>query len=190
MKKTLQGYVESVLVGLDPKSLATTKRDEVNVTWEGFEGDRHSGITMLSDVRTPHYSKGTEIKNNRQISIVSVGELANIASGMNVPKLLPEWLGANLSLLGIPSLTFLPPGTRLFFPDDAVLVVGAENLPCINPGKIIQSQYPDKRRLSSLFPKKAMHKRGVVAYVERPGIIRRDDRINVIVPEQIIYNFA
>jgi hypothetical protein len=95
-------------------------------------------------------------------------------------------LGANLLLRDIPTLTQLPPGTRLAFASGVVLVVEHENLPCKGPGKVIQAQYA-KPGLSTLFPKAALHLRGLVACVEKPGIIGESDEVIVEVPQQVIY---
>ena len=47
------------------------------------------------------YAQGTEIRNTRQISIVSVEELAFIADSMGIDTLQPEWVGANLLVSGM-----------------------------------------------------------------------------------------
>jgi hypothetical protein len=186
IQQHLSGSTLGVYLGLDQASFVTTPQPQVTVTFAGFEGDRHAGIIRKADSRTPHYPRGTKIRNDRQVSIVSVEELAQIAAAMDVPEIKPEWLGANLLLQGIPDLTGLPPMTRLTFSAGAVLVVQAENLPCQHPGKIIQEAYarPD---LQGLFPKTGLHLRGLVACVERPGIILQGDRVEVVIPQQTLY---
>lgn len=182
----LTGVTACVYLGLDKESFVTTPQKQVTVTFAGFEGDRHSGITKKADSRTPQYTRGSEIRNDRQVSIVSAEELARIAAAMEVPEIKPEWLGANLLLQGIPAMTRLPPMTRLSFAGGAVLVVQAENKPCQHPGRIIQENY-SRPGLQGLFPKAGMHLRGLVACVERPGIILQGDTVNIEVPEQTIY---
>jgi hypothetical protein len=59
----LTGQVLGVYLGQDAHSLVTTRQPQVKVSWAGFEGDKHAGITRLSDGRTPHYPRGTEIRN-------------------------------------------------------------------------------------------------------------------------------
>lgn len=167
----LNGSVLKVLLGLDKVSLVTTAQPQVKVTFAGFEGDRHAGLTMKSDSRTPLYPRGTEIRNVRQVSLVSVEELQEIARRMQLPSIEPEWLGANLLLQGIPDLTMIPPSSRLYFPDDTVLVIDSENNPCIHPGKVIQGHFPERSGLVELFVESARHLRGLVAWVERPGTI-------------------
>ncbi len=85
---------------------------------------------------------------------------------------------------GIPDLTLLPPGTRLQFPSGAMLVADAENHPCRYPAEIIQRHHPEA---AMGFVKAAMHKRGVVGWVEAEGVIRTGDRITVWIPPQRIY---
>lgn len=195
MKNKVQGEVMQVLVGTnpravedDPLALVTTPCAHVRVTLEGFEGDKHAGIEYLSSSRTLHYPRGTVIRNTRQISIVSLEDLDLIAVAMGVPKILPPWLGANLAFRGIPDLTHLPPSTRLFFPNDAVLVVEGENKPCVFPGKVIAAQYPALSISAALFPKAGINRRGVVAWVERPGMIGLGEQVVAEIPRQALYS--
>jgi MOSC domain-containing protein YiiM len=186
IQQRLTGITMGVYLGLDKASFIATPQPQVVVTFAGFEGDRHAGITRQADSRTPHYPRGTEIRSDRQVSIVAVEELAEIATAMDLPEIKPEWLGANLLLQGIPGLTQLPPMTRLFFSTGAVLVVQAENNPCQNPGKVIQDYYR-RPGLQDLFPKAGLHLRGLVACVEKPGIIQKNDPVEAEVPRQTRY---
>ncbi|MDQ6603490.1 MAG: MOSC domain-containing protein [Chloroflexota bacterium] len=187
MKRELTGQVARVLVGRDTVSLVTTSDTTIEITMEGVAGDKHAGITRLSDSRTPWFTRGTVIRNSRQVSLVAAEDLERIAAALELPVIEPEWLGANLVLRDIPDFSHLPPGSRLFFPDAAVLVVTEQNFPCIQPGRVIQEQYPDATRLAQQFPKAALHLRGIVACVERPGTIRAGDTVRVDVIEQAIY---
>ncbi len=90
-------------------------------------------------------------------------------------------LGANLVVGGIPHLTRIPTGSRMFFPDGAALAIEGENLPCSGPGRIIAAHHPGLS--ASLFPKAALHLRGLVAWVERPGVIHAGDRVEIKVAE-------
>ena len=182
----LSGEVAGVFLGLAAESLVTTRQSKVNVTFEGFEGDKHAGLTRKSDSRTPHYPRGTQIRSDRQVSIVSEEELAQIADRMELPEVQPEWLGANLLLRGIPRLTRLPPSTRLFFSEGVTLVVQAENLPCKQVDRIIQSIYP-REDPGVLFTQAAIHLRGLVACVEKPGTLSMGEAVSVEVPQQVIY---
>ena len=183
----LSGRAVRVLVCTERKAFVTRELPEARVSFEGLEGDRHAGLTRLADVRTPWFPKGTPVRNTRQLSLVSSEELAEVAEALAVPKVLAAWLGANLELAGVPNLTHLPPGTRLFFPGDAVLAVEGENEPCTGPGRVIEAHYPDREKLASRFVKAAWQRRGLVAWVERPGVIRAGDGVRVMLPKPVTY---
>ena len=106
---------------------------------------------------------------------------------MSVPHITPEMVGANLLISGIPALTFLPPTTRLFFERGAVLMVQEENLPCTTSGQAIQDHYPDQPDLASAFPRAGLHRRGLVAWVEHPGVIAAGDSVQADIPDQVLY---
>ena len=189
MIKYLTGTVTQLLIGSSRHTLQSCNAARVRVTFEGLEGDVHTSLTRLSDVRVPHYPRRTLIRNTRQVSILSEEELAEVATVMKVPRILAAWVGGNLEMRGIPNLTMLPPSTRIFFPDDAVLVVDAENMPCVGPGNAIQEHYPDVPRLAQCFPKAAIHKRGVVGWVEREGYINNGDTVRVLLPPRVVYSY-
>lgn len=201
MRRELEGRIVDVLVGRHPL-LATLKEKqdskdgaylvsssvpEVRVTLEGFEGDRHAGFTRRADNRTPFYARGTLIGNQRQVSLVSVEDLASIAGAIGIPKIEAAWLGANLLVEGVPRLSKIPPATRFFFPDEATLIITSENFPCVFPGRAIQQHYPDIPGLDRIFPKRGIGYRGLVAWVERPGIIRRGDTVRIALAEPAPY---
>ncbi|MEM7293922.1 MAG: sulfurase, partial [Pseudomonadota bacterium] len=111
LKKTaVVGQVKAVLINGDAERDLTSKEvDSVTATYGGFVGDAHFGLTRESCVRVAQqYEEGTEIRNVRQISILSEEEMQGIADTMEIPRLLPEWVGANMSISGIPLLTQLP----------------------------------------------------------------------------------
>lgn len=190
MDQTPAGTVVCALLGLNRDSLVTTPFDQVEVTLEGFNGDRHAGLTRPSDSRKPYYPRGTIVRNDRQVSILSVEEMEEVARGMGLPEIRPEWLGANLLLRGIPDLTRLPPSSRLFFEHGAALYVSGENKPCIHPGNVIQERFPDRVDLAAAFTKAAMHLRGLVAVVEKPGRITVGEAVTVKIPTNYRYYVA
>jgi hypothetical protein len=189
MKTKLTGIVTGIYIGQDRHTIESSRVPSVKVTFEGFEGDQHAGLTRLSDVRVPHYPRRTVIRNTRQFSMLSIEELAEVARALQIATVLPEWVGANLAMQGIANLTMLPPSTRIFFPGDAVLVVDAENMPCTGPGAAIQLHYPDVPKLVQRFPKAAMHKRGVVGWVEREGYIVQGDTVWLLLPPKVTYSY-
>jgi len=175
----IQGRVTGLLVHSD-SGIATSRQPVIRVTYAGFEGDSHSSLTRSSCVRVQRqYPIGTSIRNTRQITIVSDEELAEIARRMDVPELTPDWLGANLSLVGIPALTELPPSSRLIFSSGVSLVVDMENEPCQGPADEIEKRHPGKGRY---FVKSALGRRGVTAWVEREGVLEQGDSVEVHMP--------
>lgn len=177
----INGKVSGLFVHKDGSSgIATSQLDSIRVTFAGFEGESHSGLTRPSCVRVRRqYPIGTSIRNTRQISIVSDEELADIARHLELPELHPGWLGANLAIVGIPELTTLPPSSRLIFSGGVSLVVDMENEPCDGPAKEIDQRHPGKGRL---FVKNALGRRGVTAWVEREGVIEHGDTVDVHMP--------
>lgn len=164
------------------KYLVSTPIEAVTVTLDGFAGDRHAGPTRRADARVPFFPRGTIIRNTRQISLIAEEELAVIAAALGIPAVDPAWLGANIVTRGLPRLTALPPGTRLFFPDTATLVVAGENEPCIQPGRTIAEYHPETPKIAPRFVKAALGRRGLVGWVERAGTIRAGDRLTVMPP--------
>lgn len=185
-KLALTGRVEDCFASPKRESgLEKPRQDRLIITFDGIEGDCHASRNRLSDSRMLNqYKRGTPVANSRQLSLVSVEELADIASALAIPRLLPEWVGANLLISGIPDLTLLPPSTRMMFSSGATLIVDLENAPCRYPADIIEQHHPGH---GLAFPKLAKHKRGVVARVEREGMIAKGDEITLFIPPQRFY---
>ena len=152
----------------------------LDLDWGGAVGDRHHGVTMASDGRQADvYSRGTEIRNHRQLSIVDAAELAEIAAALGIDELAPGTIADNVCTSGIRDLTLLEPMSRLEFASGAVLMTGGRNAPCTIAGRMVQARYgsPAER-----FPKAAFDLRGITAWVERPGSIRVGDGVRVLPP--------
>ena len=165
--------------------ISAEPRETVEVGWEGFDGDCHSGLTRPACVRVKRqHPQGTEIRNTRQISIVSAEELAAIAEAMGLEQVAPEWLGASMVVNGVPDFTLIPPATRLVFENGVCLTVDTENAPCALPAKVIERYHPGVGRS---FPEKARNKRGVTAWVERPGALAIGDRARLHVPPRRLH---
>jgi hypothetical protein len=177
--------VAAVLAADDPADFVTSKRDRLDVTFEGVPGDRHAGWTRAADARVPHYPRGTRIRNVRQVSLVSAEELAATAAALGLPEVRPEWLGANIVIEGLRLMSFLPAGTRLFFPGEAVLAAEGYNPPCVQPGRVIARA--TGQTTPQAFVRAAARRRGIMASVERPGAIVSGSKVTVVVPEQWIY---
>lgn len=183
MAKDMKGQVEALVI--TPGWMPGNPIDEVQVTWEGFVGDKHYGLTMKAGSSQKPYPKGSEVRNVRQISIVSAEELNAVAESMQLPAIDPSWVGANMMLSGVPGLTQLPSGSRLYFENGVGIVIEGENMPCTTAGGSLQKQFPDRPELTTAFPKKAIGKRGLVAWVEKPGVIRKGEAVTIRLAEDI-----
>lgn len=155
--------------------------DTVKAGFDGFEGDCHNGAIRPACVRVKNqYPEDAPIRNTRQVSILSVEEMAETAEAMGLPGPIdPQWLGANLVLEGIPDLSALPPASRLIFENGTGIGVDTENAPCQFPAEVIERHYPG---LGKAFPRKARGKRGVVGWIDREGVIALGDRCRLHVP--------
>ena len=182
----LAGTVTACLIA-DGGSFRSRPVDGLTLDFAGIAGDFHAGMTRRSGSREPWHPRGTEIRNDRQVSIVSSAELAEAARLMDLPEIAPAWIGANLVLDGIPNLSRLPPGTKLLFAGGAALSVEAENGPCRIAGASIGEHFALREGLDLLFPKLARHRRGVVATVEKPGTIARGEEVTLRLPVQWVY---
>ncbi|MEO0729608.1 MAG: MOSC domain-containing protein [Pseudomonadota bacterium] len=158
----------------------------VAVGYDGFEGEAHGGLTRPSCSRVLHQypKRGTEIRNTRQITIVGQSDLRDIADGLEIPELKPEWIGANLVIAGMPDISFLPPASRLIFDSGVTLTVDYENGPCRQPAEVIEALYPGH---GAAFPKVAAGKRGTTAWVERTGAITVGERCRLHIPPRNPY---
>ncbi len=185
-KTSLVGQVQSVLLhGGDSDDISSAQVDKVSAGFDGLADDSHRGLNRASCVRVAgQYVEGTQIRNTRQISLVSAEELALIAEAMQIEQILPEWLGANLCLVGIPDFTLLPPSSRLIFESGASVAIDMENEPCRYPADIIDQHFPGKGRM---FVKNAMQRRGVTGWVEREGEIAAGDKVAVHMPPNRLY---
>ena len=167
----------------------TVAVDGLDLGYDGIAGDFHAGITRRSGGREPWYPRGTEMRNERQLSIVAPDELARVAGNMRLAELRPEWIGANLLLDGIPHLSMLPAGTMIFFKGGATLKVDAQNGPCRIAGAVVAERagMTDRMAGALAFVKAAKRLRGIVAWVEKPGRIAVGEAVSVRIPEQWIY---
>ncbi len=166
----------------DAPELATEPLEEMRLSFAGLEGEVHAGLTRPSCVRVrSQYPEGTEIKNVRQLSIVSVEELDAIAAQIGLDTLDPGWLGASVAVSGIPDFTHVPPSSRLQSQDGVTLTVDMQNQPCHFPGKTIERDRPGHGKG---FKSAAEGRRGITAWVEREGTLRLGDTLTLHVPDQ------
>lgn len=163
-------------------SLRAAPVQSVQAGFEGFDGEAHSGVTRPACSRFGMlYPQGTEVRNTRQLSILSVEELALIAAEMGLEALDPLYLGASMVVEGIPDFSHLTVGTRLRAPGKTVITIDLENAPCHFPGQEIEADHPG---YGKSFKAAAENRRGVTAWIERPGPLAVGDALEVFVPTQ------
>jgi len=155
--------------------------DVLELDWGGPVDDRHHGELMASDTRQSRvFTKGTTIRNHRQVSIVDAGELAQIADALGIPHIDPGIIADNICTEGIHALTALPRMTRMVFPSGAVIMLGGPNAPCTIAGAMVERSYGSR---PEAFPKAAIGLRGVTGWIEHPGTVRPGDAITLLPPD-------
>lgn len=171
-----------VVTNNERKELLAEARDALDLIFAGIEGSVHGGLTRASCTRVKaQYPKGTPIRNERQLSIVSAEELASIAEAMGVAALDPARLGASMVLRGLPDFSHVPPSSRLQAPSGATLCVDMENRPCVFPGRSLDVDWPGQGKG---FKPAAEGRRGVTAWVAREGRVAVGDVLTLHVPDQ------
>ena len=183
--KKLVGSLVSVHTG-NNEDFSKEAQASVKAELDGFVGDKHRGFTRVAyegDVSP----EGTVRRNERQWTGVSVEELAVIQRKMDLKEqLTAATLGANICLEGVPNFSQLPKGTELIFPSGAVLIIEEENPPCADMGEQVAAKHTTnsgEQLTENVFPKHAVGLRGVVGFVDVPGIINPGDKVIVQVYE-------
>ncbi len=181
MTQKLVGNVESVHVGATDE-LGKEARDRIQLELDGIVGDRHRSF-QRSTWEGDKQEEGTVRRNERQWSAVSIEELAEVSTEMDLAEpVTAAQVGANLCLSGVPQLSRLPKGTILRFPSGAELIVEEYNPPCHDMGKALADALQTRSGNpleSTAFSKAAKLTRGVVGVVEVPGEIAVGDEVMV-----------
>ncbi|MDJ0827309.1 MAG: MOSC domain-containing protein [Rhodobacter sp.] len=155
---------------------------EVTAHLTGLDGEAHGGLTRAACSRfTMLYPKGTEVRNTRQLSILSAEELAVIAGKIGLDALDPGLLGASMVVADIPDFSHLPVGSRLKSAAGTVIAVDLENGPCDFPGQEIEAAAPGHGKG---FRAAAEGIRGVTGWVERAGPLAVGDVLELYLPTQ------
>ena len=158
---------------------------EMPLTFAGYEGESHAGLTRASCSRvTGQYPRGTEIRNVRQLSLISAEEMAAVAATLGLERIDYAWLGPSVVVEGIADFTHIPPSARLQADSGATLVVDMENQPCVQVAKTIEQDRPGHGKD---FKAAAKGKRGITAWVEREGTLMLGDRLRLHVPSQRVW---
>lgn len=154
----------------------------LDLTFAGVTGEAHSGLTRPSCSRVlSQYPRDTEIRNTRQLSIVSAEELAAIAAEMGLDRLSPDLVGASVVVEGIADFTHVPPSSRLQSDSGVTVTIDMENRSCNLPGREIECVHAG---FGAAFKRAAAGRRGVTAWVEREGRLSVGDRLRLHVPSQ------
>jgi hypothetical protein len=185
-KLSFEGTVTQLLTRAERSGgFVKAPQEQIMLGLNGPEDDCHRGLTRKSDSRTLQlYKRGLDIRNVRQLTVLSQEELKDIAQRLAIPELKPEWFGANIVTRGIPDLTLLPPSTRMQFPSGATIVIDMENKPCKQIADVVATHHPE---VQFSLVKAADHKRGLTAWVEREGVVKVDDLIRLFIPPQRLY---
>lgn len=184
--KKLKGRLGG-LYRASPDDFVTAAVDALDLTFEGIADDCHGGTTRRSGGREPWYPRGTPMRNERQLSLLSPDELRVAAELLDIPEIRPEWIGANMLIEGVANLTWLPPRTLLFFEGGVTLKVDGDNGPCRIAGRSIARHYEGRDDIEFGFVKAAKNRRGLVAWVEKPGHVAAGEAFEARLPEQWIY---
>jgi hypothetical protein len=187
LKKTqLIAKVEGLFINPSREAgIVSQAKKTAVLDYAGMQGETHGGETRLSCSRVrAQYPKGTNIRNVRQVSIISLEELAATALNMGIPEIDPTWLGPNIVVSGIADFSLIPPSSRLISDSGAALTIDMINGPCRFVGDVIEEHYPGKGKL---FVKAAYNLRGVTAWVECPGELEVGDTLTLHMPSQPSY---
>ncbi|SFZ82922.1 hypothetical protein SAMN02983003_1352 [Devosia enhydra] len=184
--RTLKGRVAG-LYHAPGSDFETVPVERLDLTFDGIEGDRHAGMIRKSTSREPWHRRGTPVRNERQLSILSPDELAATAEALNIAEIRPEWIGGNILIEGVPHLTRLPPRTLLMFEGGATVRVDGDNAPCRKSGAAIMRHVPRRPDIELGFVAAAKHRRGLVAWVESEGRVELGEVVSVRIWEQPIY---
>ena len=156
--------------------------EALELRFSGPVGESRSGLTRPSCSRViSQYPKGTEIRNTRQLCLMSAEELADISKAMQVKALAPALLGVSILLEGLPDFTHIPPSSRLVSAAGVSICIDMENRACLLPAKGIEAAMPNKGKL---FKPAAKGRRGVTGWVEREGVLKLGDELRLHVPVQ------
>ena len=165
--------------------LQSTSVQSLFLGFSGPAGETHSGVTRPSCSRVlSQYERGTEIRNVRQLSLVSEEELSVISENMGIAHLDPSWIGASVVLRGIPDFSHVLPSSRLQNDAGTTLTIDMQNRPCHLPVSEIKMDHPKEAKG---FKAAAWGKRGVTAWVEREGRLCVGDQLRLHIPDQRVW---
>jgi MOSC domain-containing protein YiiM len=159
-----------------------TSVESLHFELDGIVGDRHRGFHRPA-FNADDQRAGTLRRNERMWSAVSTEELHAISTAMDLDgELTPNDLTANLCFSGFGELSKLPKGSLLTFPSGLTLLVEEFCEPCLEKGQALQSRFATRSGRSigpGAFGKAAAVRRGLVGIVERSGVARVGDTVDI-----------
>ncbi len=178
-------YATIIWLGVVPDRAAALQaqpRERLDLSFAGPEGEDHAGLTRPSCSRVlSQYPRDTNIRNTRQLCVMSAEELAAIAAQMGIETLDPSYMGATLVIEGISDFTHVPPSSRLQAASGATIVVDMENRPCTLPARGIEDDMPGH---GASIKGASKDRRGVTAWVEREGTLVLGEKMRLHIPDQ------
>src|SRR3954463_6006844 len=99
-KRLSGGRIAGLYLG-NSKGQIKTSVSSILLTLEGIEGDAHSGRTHKTGARQPAFKRGTTVANTRQLSLIGIEELKEIAARLGISSIDPGWLAANIAVEGV-----------------------------------------------------------------------------------------
>jgi len=178
MKHLTGGRIAGLYVG-DSKGTVKRPVSSVLLTLNGIEGDAHAGRVQKTGAREPTFRRGTIVANTRQLSLVSVEELRDIASRLGIAYIDPAWVAANIAIEGAGPITQLPPGTLLRASSGASIYTAELNSPCRVAARLI-AEHVAYAGDAPAFVRHATGRRGVVGFVYAPGTLNVGDELEVM----------
>src|SRR5690349_10550558 len=91
--RRLAARVELCLIG-DGADFVSRPVETIMFDFTVIIGDHQVGATREASSREPWFPRGTALRNDRQVSIVSSTELAEVAKAMDLGGIAPGWIGA------------------------------------------------------------------------------------------------
>jgi hypothetical protein len=176
---------EVVWLGVTPDrsaALQSAPREVLRLSFAGPEGEDHAGLTRPSDSRVlAQYTRGTEIRNVRQLSILSEEDIAAIARRWAFRPSAHDVRGdhgvaRDTGFHAHPAVVAAAGRGERHDPDRG------HGKPALPPG--VQRDRGAHPGFGKAFKPAAAGRRGVTAWVEREGEIRLGAKLRLHIPDQ------
>ncbi len=122
-----------------------------------------------------------------QLSLVAPDELAAVATDMGIPRSGPNGSARTSSSPASRTLRCCRRGHASSFAGGVTVRIDGLNVPCRFSGRSVARHFPDRADLDLAFVKAARRRRGLVGWVEKPGVVRGGEAVEARVPEQWVY---